>query len=103
MKKMCLLLLIAAFVATAFAATVSAKAPAEVVYETKFGNVTFDHDMHKSQGCKTCHHTGDFTSCKDCHNGDSAVKAKDAYHQSCKGCHEEKAAGPTKCKECHVK
>lgn len=82
-----------------------------VTYDTKLGKVTFPHKAHVDRGttCKTCHHTlaADTDTpdkkCLDCHTEDSEVKPKDAYHKTCVECHKTGKAGPTKCKECHVK
>ena len=105
MKKLAVLLIVAAFVGTAFFA-IAADKPAKVTFEVKMGNVTFDHAKHEGlTDCATCHHTGDQQSCKSCHQkkaGD-APKSKDAFHKNCKDCHKKEGKGPTKCKECHVK
>jgi hypothetical protein len=42
-------------------------------------------------------------ACKTCHDGTKAIAAKDAYHQTCKGCHEDKGQGPAKCTGCHIR
>jgi len=73
-----------------------------------FGKVTFNHKAHQDMGisCNTCHHkdeAGKEQACSTCHTKDSKVKAKDAYHNSCKKCHEEGKKGPTKCGDCHKK
>ena len=96
MKKLLVALMLVTFAAS------SVYAAKVFTYETKMGDVTFDHDLHKGMGCKNCHHAG-MKGCKECHDGDKAMSAKDAFHQNCKGCHQEKGQGPTGCKECHVK
>lgn len=88
-----------------------AKAPAKMVFESKFGKVTFDHESH------TKREKGD---CKGCHpsvfkeDAKAPLNFKDAMHKkstaakaSCAHCHhpggkafEAKAAT---CKNCHVK
>lgn len=99
MKKLVLMLMIIAFVATAAMAAM----PGEVKYDTKMGTVTFDHDAHKGYGsCKDCHHSG-MKGCKTCHDGEKAISAKEAYHGSCIPCHEEGGKGPAKCAGCHVR
>ncbi|PLX99982.1 MAG: hypothetical protein C0622_09735 [Desulfuromonas sp.] len=104
MKKLVVMLIVAAFVGTAFVAVASDNGPAEVKYEVKMGTVTFNHTAHQGlTDCATCHHTEGYAACKSCHDGTKAPKAKDAYHKNCKDCHKEKGQGPTKCKECHVK
>ena len=64
--------------------------------------VDFAHDLHKEKvsDCKTCHHYGVGTgSCVDCHGGDSRARGKkDAFHDSCRGCHQE--MGISKMKDC---
>lgn len=105
MKKLLILFVVAAVFGTAFLA-IAADKPAQVTYEVKMGNVSFDHTKHEGvTDCATCHHTEGEASCKSCHmkkKGD-APKAKDAFHKNCKGCHKDMKKGPTKCKECHVK
>ena len=94
---------------------------AEIKFDTKMGTVTFGHKVHaglEGVSCKSCHHTleADATpqKCSSCHDAktvkDGAPKLKDAVHNSCYGCHQEKVdagmkAGPLKkdCKACHVK
>jgi hypothetical protein len=84
------------------AATPSAKAavagtapPKTVVYEASFGKVSFDHPGHSGH-----------LACGSCHTTDPPVKIaidKDKAHELCKGCHQEKGAGPTQCGGCHKK
>jgi len=69
--------------------------PKTVVYEASNGPVTFDHQVH-----------ADSLACGSCHPTDPPVKIaidKDKAHQMCKGCHQEKGAGPTQCNGCHKK
>ena len=69
--------------------------PKTVVYEASQGQVTFDHQAHASS-----------LACGSCHTTDPPVKVaidKDKAHQMCKGCHQEKGAGPTQCNGCHKK
>lgn len=89
MKKVLAVVLMVAFSASA------AFAADTVVIKAKNGNVTFDHKKHSAAGdCKACH--GEGTPAK-------LTLGKDAAHKLCKGCHETKKAGPTKCGECHKK
>lgn len=90
-----------------------------VTYEVPYGKVTFTHKKHAETlkiDCLKCHHTwkkGETTGqlCKDCHKAKAEGKtssAKDAYHKSCKGCHDDlkkanKPTGPAGCTQCHVK
>ena len=98
---------------------------AVIVFESKKGNVTFNHALHatvRSIECESCHHTHEegnpIKPCGECHKkretrveGFSVLAPKNskAYHEKCKGCHKytleelEKPAGPTKCKLCHIK
>lgn len=83
----------------------------------KPGKVTFPHHPHNQQfECAQCHHavTAEIKQkaksdkeCRSCHprvegEGISPVKSKDAFHTTCRGCHQTSGAGPTKCAECHV-
>lgn len=91
MKK----LLVAAMLVAFASATAFAAGPDSVTLTAKNGNVTFNHKAHAAAGdCKACH-------------GDAApgklTLGKDKGHALCKGCHETKKAGPTKCGECHKK
>jgi nitrate/TMAO reductase-like tetraheme cytochrome c subunit len=89
MKK----LLVAAML-VAFAAS-TAMAADTVTLEAKNGNVTFNHKKHsESMECKICH--GEGTPGK-------LELDKDKAHALCKDCHTTKAAGPTKCGDCHKK
>ncbi len=67
-----------------------------VVLQAKNGNVTFPHKKHQ-----------DMMKCTACHESEAGGKiaalGKDWAHKTCKGCHEEKKQGPTKCGECHKK
>lgn len=90
-----------------------------VTYDVPYGKVTFTHKKHVDNykiDCLKCHHTwkkGETTGklCKDCHKAKTEGKdlsAKDAYHKSCKGCHDDlkkanKPTGPAGCTQCHVK
>jgi len=77
--------------------------------------VPFDHKHHVDAKvpCATCHHKqkdGKTVPCLECHKKDAdgaTPSFKDAFHKTCKGCHEktvkEKAdsKAPTKCGDCH--
>ena len=88
MKKLVIAVMLVAFAATAvYAADV-------ITYESKKGNVTFDHKAH-----------GDKMGCDKCHEGEPAkieIDKKAAHGASCKGCHKSDG-GPTKCNDCHKK
>lgn len=73
-----------------------AAGPDTISLPAKNGNVAFSHKAHqdKLKDCKVCHEKG---------AGKIEGFGKDVAHKTCKGCHEEKKAGPTKCGECHKK
>ncbi len=69
--------------------------PEAITLEAKNGNVTFPHQQHaKMMDCSTCHQGTP---------GEIPGFGKDQAHTLCKGCHQEKKAGPTKCGDCHKK
>lgn len=67
-----------------------------ITLPAKNGDVTFNHKMHveKLSDCKLCHEKAP---------GKIEGFGKDWAHKTCKGCHQEKSMGPTKCGECHKK
>ena len=76
----------------------TALAADEMVLKAANGDVKFNHKQHADtlKDCKVCH--------KDqATPGKMESLDKDAAHKLCKGCHQEKKAGPTKCGECHKK
>lgn len=72
------------------------KAADTLLLSSKSGNITFNHKRHI-----------DFLrECKNCHEktpGKIAGFGKDYAHKTCKGCHEVRGAGPTRCGLCHRK
>ncbi len=85
---------IAAIVMVLFIASF-AMAADMMTMKAKNGDVTFNHKVH-----------GDTATCKACHGESTPGKltlGMDSAHKLCKGCHESKKAGPTKCMECHKK
>lgn len=85
---------LAAIMMVVFAVS-GALAADEVILKAKNGDVKFNHKKHSASG-----------DCKACHGEAKPAKLdlnKDAAHKLCKGCHETKKAGPTKCGECHKK
>ena len=91
--------IIALIAALTFVGSVSAMAagPEALTLNAKNGNVAFAHKKHQDLvkgDCKTCHEKAP---------GKIEGFGKDPAHKLCKGCHEEKKAGPTKCGECHKK
>lgn len=90
--------IIAAMTLTLFSAGFASAAMDDtvVVLQAKNGDVTFPHKKHKDMmACTTCHETDN--------GGKIAALGKDWAHKTCKGCHEEKKMGPTKCSDCHKK
>ena len=87
--------IISAAVLTIFSASM-ALAAETITLPAKNGNVTFPHKKHQEllKDCKACHEKGP---------GKIEGFNKDWAHKTCKGCHETKKAGPTKCGECHKK
>jgi hypothetical protein len=75
--------------------------------------VEFDHAAHtkalKQEGCKACHtldDTGLTPALTPTLNIDDRERLIDAFHDTCMGCHEERATadlkgGPVTCGECH--
>ncbi len=89
--------IVAAAALTLFcAATALAAGPESIALPAKMGTVTFPHKKHQEmlKDCKICHEKGP---------GKIEGLGKDWAHKTCKGCHETKKAGPTKCGECHKK
>ena len=83
------------------------------------GMVPFVHDEHNekagTEDCTLCHHvyedgerlefeTSEDLECSECHmaGGKDEMDLMRAYHLNCKGCHEERKAGPVMCGECHL-
>jgi Class III cytochrome C family len=88
--------IIAAVALTLFTASMALAAnPETISLLAKNGNVTFHHKIHEAYGCMKCHATAT--------GGKIEGIGKDWAHKTCKGCHEEKKQGPTKCGECHKK
>ena len=87
---------IIAAVALTLICAVAAMAADVITLPAKNGNITFEHKKHQDRlkDCKLCHENAP---------GKIEGLGKDWAHKTCKGCHEEKKAGPTKCGECHKK
>jgi predicted CXXCH cytochrome family protein len=85
-----------AAVALTLTCAVAAMAADTITLPAKNGNITFNHKKHQEalKDCKACHEKGP---------GKIEGFGKDVAHKLCKGCHETKKAGPTKCGECHKK
>lgn len=89
---------------------VVAEVPEVIVFESKKGNVTFNHSMHsKGFACTDCHHKMEEgstpKSCKECHENTFQARHGKGSTYSCVGCHKEVGAGPsyTPCSGCHKK
>lgn len=84
------------------------------------GPVPFVHDEHNEKAgiddCTACHHvyedgeklefeTSEDMECSECHmaGGKTRMDLITAYHQNCRGCHEEAGKGPVTCAGCHEK
>jgi hypothetical protein len=73
------------------------------------GHVVFSHKDHSRlvKNCRECHHKdepGYEKSCSQCHFDKAdgkKIELKEAFHKTCKGCHQRERRGPTKCDECH--
>ncbi|WP_298269321.1 cytochrome c7 [Geobacter sp.] len=67
-----------------------------LIFPSKNGSVTFPHKRH----------TDMLRECRFCHEktpGRMPNFGKDFAHKTCKGCHELRGTGPTKCGMCHRK
>jgi flavoprotein len=86
---------IAAVALTLFTAGI-AMAADSITFPAKNGDVTFPHKKHQEalKDCKICHEKAP---------GKIEGFGKDWAHKTCKGCHQEKTMGPTKCGDCHKK
>ncbi len=90
MNKTLAVIILGVFFIAAFASAADM-----MTLKAKNGDVTFNHKTH-----------GDSLTCKPCHGDGTPGKlslGKDAAHKQCKGCHDSKKAGPTKCMDCHKK
>jgi c(7)-type cytochrome triheme protein len=86
------------------------KAPAKLVFQTKMGNVTFDHAAHlkRAKGdCKVCHDKLFQQSAKAPLNYKPAMhKTAEAAKTACAACHVAGGAAfatTGNCAKCHVK
>jgi len=118
-KRLLSMVVLVGFVLSSLMVTGAFAAKDEIVFDASMGKVTFAHKKHSETlkiDCLKCHHTwkqGETSGkkCMECHKAGAEGKvltAKDAFHNTCKGCHDEakkanKPAGPTGCTQCHVK
>jgi predicted CXXCH cytochrome family protein len=99
----------------------------DVFAELRRPAVDFPHSLHEDSlseaGCGACHHDvdadtgelvyleGEEQECSACHDRTRAARTpalREAFHQSCTGCHRRMKqdtgkTGPTTCGECHKK
>jgi len=69
--------------------------PEEITLSASYGNISFPHSMHaESYACTTCHGT---------ETPAAFGLTKEVAHPLCKDCHKAEGAGPTGCRDCHVK
>jgi predicted CXXCH cytochrome family protein len=88
--------------------------PIRIMFKNTAGDVLFDHKEHTSPmqygyKCEDCHHDiqgeGERpTACEECHKPErgEGPNLTDAYHDLCRGCHDESGMGPVTCSGCHV-
>jgi c(7)-type cytochrome triheme protein len=109
MRFLTLLLMTLALVA-GIESLLAQKPPEKVVFQTKMGNVTFDHAAHLKRAnndCKTCHTALFKMSATEPINFKANMhKTAEAAKTSCGACHTPGGASfETKgnCAKCHVK
>ncbi|MDQ1331748.1 MAG: hypothetical protein QG578_2016 [Thermodesulfobacteriota bacterium] len=110
----------AAVVAVTAYSQENVKSVQDSAFKTKMRpGAVFLHDEHNEKAeigdCGTCHHvykdgvkiedeTSEDKECSECHKiSGNPVPLAVKYHLRCKGCHEEKKAGPVTCSECHIR
>jgi c(7)-type cytochrome triheme protein len=85
------------------------KAPEKLVFESKMGNVTFDHAKHAERvkaDCKTCHDKLFPQSKTPLNYKEKMHQVAEAGKTSCAGCHHTGGmafASKGNCAKCHVK
>ncbi len=107
------LLIVGVFCYAALSST-KPEPPNRIMFQCMAGKVLFDHKAHTSESgygisCMDCHHNleeGETKpeTCGECHlpgSDEDGPKRGDAFHQQCKGCHENDG-GPVECNACHV-
>jgi c(7)-type cytochrome triheme protein len=88
---------------------IAQEAPDEIVFESKMGNVTFDHKAHTAAAkddCEACHDKLFPQSREPINFKDKMHKTAEAEKTSCAGCHHNGGTSfETKgnCKKCHIK
>jgi len=87
----------------------AAEAPAKIVFESKMGNVTFDHAAHSKrvkEDCKVCHDKLFPQSRAPLNYKEGMHKPAEAKRISCGACHRpggEAFQSQGNCNRCHVK
>jgi len=86
--------IIAVVMLTLFCSALAMAADDLITLPAKNASVTFNHKKHQDilKDCKVCHEKGP---------GKIEGLGKDWAHKTCTGCHVERNAGPTKCRDCH--
>jgi hypothetical protein len=116
-----------AVVLTGGALTVYSQEDMQVVEDSGFGTSmrpapAFRHDEHNEAAglldCAVCHHVYDEDGklvpeessegqeCSECHGspeGEFPMELVRRFHLNCRGCHQERDAGPVTCGECHTR
>ena len=77
---------------------------------TRYEPMKFDHEGHPEDlgvACSGCHHKWDRekmdspANCVTCHGYEAKVTLLQAFHGTCRGCHQDNEMGPVRCLECH--
>lgn len=129
MEKSCKIMLLPLMLLACVLMVSSPAAPQEKITAVEDGAfdqrmrpaVSFAHDRHNEaaeiDNCGVCHHVykdgkkveGEESvgsECSECHlppGGGYPFDLVKVYHSMCKGCHQQKKAGPVLCAECHRK
>ncbi len=88
---------------------IAAEAPDKIVFESKMGNVTFDHKAHTDRvdgKCETCHDKLFPQSREPINYKQGMHKPAEKAKKSCAACHHpggEAFESKGNCKKCHVK
>ena len=109
---MMIILLITGVICYASFSSPAPENPVRLMFQNKAGKVLFTHAVHTDDygsDCADCHHNleddDETYNCSECHDetGDEDLPGRaDAFHDQCKGCHEDYGAGPVECNSCHA-
>jgi len=106
-----IVLLVAGIVCYAAFPPPSPDEPVRLMFPNAAGKVLLGHATHVHEYdlyCLDCHHNledDEIYSCSECHGseGDEYMPSRtDAFHATCKGCHEDYGSGPVDCNSCHA-